>query len=185
MVQQNKLTLFTLFKKFLYIGSISFGGGIIAYMRELIVKNEGWLTEDEFMILLSIGQTMPGLNSVNVSILLGDKLFGTKGSIVSCLGLCLPGVLFVLLLGSFYVSSGDHPLVNKLLTGITAGATSLLAYVTWDLGKRSFETKKSIFLVALTFFLMSVLKIQLYFVLFIVIPIALYLYRPVKEVKDK
>lgn len=181
MAPKNSLTLFSLFKKFLYIGAISFGGGIIAYMRQLIVKEEGWLTEDEFMVILSIGQTMPGLNSVNVSILLGDKLFGSKGSVVACLGLCIPGTLLVLILGSFYVSSGVHPLINKALTGITAGATALLAYVTWDLGKRNFESPKSLFIVALTFFLMSVLKIQLYYVILLVVPIALYLYRPKKE----
>lgn len=181
----NKISLFSIFKKFLYIGSISFGGGIIAYVRELIVKNEKWLTEDEFLVLLSIGQTMPGLNSVNVAILLGDKLRGPLGSIAAFLGICLPGSFFVMLLGAFYLDNGNHPIVNKVLTGVTAGATALLAYVTWDLGKRNFKTSSSLFVACLTFFLMSVIKMPLYFVILVVMPLALFLFRPLKVDKNE
>lgn len=184
MEQVNKETSFyEIFIQFLYIGAISFGGGIIAYVHELAVKKMKWLTEDEFLLMLSISQTMPGLNSVNMSILIGDKLRGGLGSIIAALAMCLPGAIIVMVLGIFYIGGGDHPLVNKFLTGVTAGATALLAIITFRLGHRSFETIKPLLIAGITFFLMSVLKIQLVLVILIVLPLALFIYRPMKEKK--
>lgn len=179
MVQKNKMPkLFTLFVSFFYIGLISFGGGIIAYVHELAVKNKKWVTEDEFLMLLSISQTMPGLNSVNMSILIGDKLSGFKGSVIASFAMCLPGSIFVLLMGAFYLDSGDHPLVNKFLTGVTIGATALLSLITWRLGQRNFTKILPLVIASATFFLMSVIKLQLYIVILIILPISIYLYRP-------
>lgn len=183
MEKKNNISLWAIFRSFLFVGAISFGGGIVAYLREMLVKNQKWLTDDEFMVILSIGQTMPGLNSVNVAILMGDKLRGVAGAVVAALGLMLPGSLLIMVLGIAYTSGGNHPTVNKLLTGVTAGAAALIAEVTWSLGRRSFVAINSCLLVVLTFGLMSIVKLSLPIVLLIVLPIGLFLYRPRGENK--
>lgn len=61
-----------------------------------------WVSSDEFMVLLSISQTMPGLNAVNLSILMGDRLRGGRGALVAALGILLPGALVVLGIGTLY-----------------------------------------------------------------------------------
>jgi chromate transporter len=76
---QNPVALSDLFLQFLFVGAVSFGGGIIAYERILLVEKRKWLTADQFMAYLAISQTMPGLNSVNLAILTGDYLRGIKG----------------------------------------------------------------------------------------------------------
>ena len=167
-----------IFGQFLFVGAISFGGGIVAYLRDLLVTRRQWVSGDEFMVLLSISQTMPGLNAVNLSILMGDRLRGGRGALVAALGILLPGALIVLTIGTLYGIHGDHPSADHLLAGVMAAAIALLATVTWKLGRRAFSGARSLVLVALTFVCMSLLKWPLYLVLATVLPLALWLYRP-------
>ena len=83
--QAKSPDLSDLFIQFLIIGAISFGGGIIAYERILLVEKRKWLSADEFMAYLAISQTMPGLNSVNMAVLAGDHLRGVLGAIIATL----------------------------------------------------------------------------------------------------
>jgi len=179
----SKITppLFDLFVQFLIIGAISFGGGIIAYERILLVERRQWLTPDEFMAYLAIGQTMPGLNSVNLAVLVGDHLRGVAGAIITTLGLILPGSLFVLGIGLLYANNTDHPLANLILAGIAAAATGLLGAITYRIGEAQWHQIKSLLLIIATFLLMSIAKLSLLPVLLIMAPVALYLYRPSKS----
>jgi chromate transporter len=174
-------TLWIIFREFLLIGAVSFGGGIVAYERILLVDKRKWLTPDEFMATLAISQTMPGLNSVNLALLAGDRLRGFFGACVACIGLILPGGLFVLIAGVAYSEGADHPIMNILLAGIAAGATGLLASITYKIGDQHFRHMRSLLMIIATFVLMSVLKLSLVTVLLIMAPIGLFLYRPRKE----
>ena len=167
-----------LFLQFLIVGAVSFGGGIIAYERILLVEKRKWLNADQFMAYLAISQTMPGLNSVNLAILTGDYLRGIKGSIIALLGLVLPGSAIILLLGLIYTALTDHAITVLLLTGIAAGATGLLAAVTYRIGDAHWKKPISLILIAATFVLMSIVKLPLLEVLAIMAPISLFIYRP-------
>ncbi|MFZ4709661.1 MAG: chromate transporter [Zwartia sp.] len=171
-------TLWQIFFEFLLIGAVSFGGGIVAYERILLIEKRRWLSADSFMATLAISQTMPGLNSVNLALLAGDQIRGVKGALAATIGLMLPGGAFVLLAGVAYSAGGQHPFINVLLAGIAAGATGLLASVTYTIGKRHFVQLKSLFMIVSTFVLMSVFKLSLVWVLIMMVPIGLYLYRP-------
>ena len=171
-------TLVQIFFEFLWIGAISFGGGIVAYERILLINKRRWLSADSFMATLAISQTMPGLNSVNLALLAGDQLRGTLGALAAAIGLMLPGGAFVLVVGVAYSAGGQHPFINVLLAGIAAGATGLLASVTYTIGKRHFVQMKSLFMIVSTFVLMSIFKLSLVWVLIVMVPIGLYLYRP-------
>ena len=175
---QNPVPLRDLFLQFLFVGAVSFGGGIIAYERILLVEKRKWLTADQFMAYLAISQTMPGLNSVNLAILTGDYLRGIKGSIIALLGLVLPGSTLVLLLGFVYTALTDHAITVLILTGIAAGATGLLAAVTYRIGDAHWKKPISLILITATFILMSIVKLPLLEVLAIMAPISLFIYRP-------
>lgn len=170
-----------LFIQFLSIGAISFGGGIIAYERILLVEKRQWLSADEFMAYLAISQTMPGLNSVNMAVLAGDHLRGVLGAVIATLGLILPGSLFVLGIGFIYANAGDHPSINWILGGIAAAATGLLAAITYKIGDTHWRHLKSLAIILCTFILMSIFKLSLPYVILIMAPISIYLYRPVKS----
>ena len=177
----NSPTLYDIFLQFLIIGAISFGGGIIAYERILLVEKRRWLSPDEFMAYLAISQTMPGLNSVNMAVLAGDHLRDARGAVTATLGLIFPGSLFVLGIGILYSSAADHPLSNLILIGIAAAASGLLAAITYRIGEDNWRHLKSILIIVATFLLMSIAKLSLPLVLVIMAPIAIYLYRPIKS----
>ncbi|MBU3539149.1 chromate transporter [Polynucleobacter sp. UK-Gri1-W3] len=170
--------LYDLFFQFLLIGAVSFGGGIIAYERILLIEKKRWLTADEFMGYLAISQTMPGLNSVNLAVLAGDHLRGALGAFVATIGLILPGSLFVLIIGVAYTTNTDHPLANLILSGVAAAACGLLAAITYRIGDDHWKHLKSLFIIVPTFILMSFIKLSLPIVLLIMAPIAIYIYRP-------
>ena len=172
------VSLMSLFIEFLLIGAVSFGGGIVAYEKILLTEKKKWLSQDEFMAALAISQTMPGLNSVNLAVLAGDKLRGGMGAFVAMFGLILPGALFVMIAGYAYSEGQDHPVVDLLLAGIAAAATGLLAAITYKIGAKHFTQIRSLLIIIVTFVLMSVLHLSLIWVLLIMAPIALFMFRP-------
>lgn len=176
--QLLKPSLLDLFIQFFIIGAVSFGGGIIAYERILLIEKRKWLSADDFMGFLAISQTMPGLNSVNLAVLAGDHLRGLWGAVVSVIGLIFPGSAFVLIIGIAYINNNDHPLANLILTGVAAGACGLLAAITYRIGDQHWKHLKSLIIIVCTFVLMSILKLSLPLVLLIMAPISIYLYRP-------
>ena len=177
-VQSPGSTLWQLFYEFLLIGAVSFGGGIVAYERILLIEKRKWLTADEFMATLALSQTMPGLNSVNLAVLAGNRVLGTLGAVMAALGLIIPGAVFVLIAGVAYSAGDDHPLVNMLLAGVAAGATGLLAAITFKIGSNRFRHFKSLAIIVSTFVLMSIFKLSLIWVLVIMGPLSLFIYRP-------
>ncbi len=171
-------TLWELFIEFLIIGAVSFGGGIIAYEKILLTEKKRWLNDDEFMASLAISQTMPGLNSVNLAVLAGDRLRGAWGSIFAVIGLILPGAAFVMVVGLAYLAGKDHNMADLILAGVGAGATGLLAAITAKIGVRQFTNLKPLMILIATFVLMSLVNLSLPYVLLIMAPIAIFLYRP-------
>ncbi len=171
-------SLFELFWQFMIIGAVSFGGGIIAYEQILLVEKKKWLDLDDFMATLAISQTMPGLNSVNMAVLTGDRLRGVPGALAAGIGLILPGAAFVLIVGIAYLAKPDHPIADLLLAGIAAGATGLLAAITYKIGQTHLQHVISCIIIITTFVLMSIFKLPLIMVLLIMAHIALFIYRP-------
>lgn len=174
----DKVGIVTIFREFLIVGAISFGGGLFAFLRNLMVDKRKWINNDEFVVMLSISQAIPGLNSVNLAVLMGDKLRGPAGSFVAALGLLLPGAILVLVIGVFYGVNRHHPMADHILAGIAAGAAGLFSTITWKTGEHTFHRLKSLLLVIFTFILMIVIKLPLYVILLIVLPIGLFVYRP-------
>lgn len=81
-----------LFVSFFKIGAFTFGGGwaMISIIEREIVDKHHWLEREEFLDLLAVAQSLPGILAVNISVAVGDKLRGVKGSICAALGTILP-----------------------------------------------------------------------------------------------
>src|ERR1700720_3983538 len=95
----QNVSLAKLFSVFFYIGAISFGGGVIAYLRDHLVFRQKWLDEDNFLAAFEIGQTAPGLISTNVSVIVGSHLRGVAGGGAGAGGVALSGGDTVFFLG--------------------------------------------------------------------------------------
>ena len=84
------VSLGTIFWTFLTAGAISFGGGVVAYLREYTVSDTKWLDDEGFLDALEISQTLPGLNAVNMSVIIGDNLRGIPAQSWRWRGWCCP-----------------------------------------------------------------------------------------------
>jgi chromate transporter len=177
----KKPSLPEIFTAFAWIGLTSFGGGLAAYLRDVLVDEKKWMSEDEFLAALEIGQTLPGLNSVNVAIIAGRKLVGPYGAIVAAAGLLLPGVLLLLVLGVLYERFRHNPDVTAALAGVAAAAVGLLLQVTIKIGAKQFLNVRDLFFVIATFVLVAFYHVSLPVVLFLVAPLAIILCRPKKQ----
>lgn len=181
---EAKAGLHEIFLKFLAVGAISFGGGIIAYLQRTLVDQTRWLTKTQFMGALEISQTVPGTNSANMSVIVGDYLRGPLGSLVAFLGLCLPGAILVFALAVGSGAGRHNPIAHAALTGVTAGAVGILAAITFRTGKQQFVTFPDVVILTLTFVGMAIFKIPMLVLLIVFGGISLYLYRPRKAEHD-
>src|SRR5579862_3071737 len=100
-----------IFLQFLIIGATSFGG-VVPYLRESLVIKTKWIDDKEFVEMLSISQSLPGLNATNMAVLVGEKLHGVMGSLAAILAICLPGGLLMFTVGIFYHHHGDHTFIT-------------------------------------------------------------------------
>src|SRR5215831_20746570 len=116
-----------IFLEFLLIGATSFGG-VVPYLRAALVTKRRWIDDKEFVEMLSISQSLPGLNATNMAILVGDKLRGVAGSIAAIIGICLPGSVLMYVVGVFYRLHGDHDWATAALKGVAAAAVGLVLF---------------------------------------------------------
>jgi len=172
------VTLSEIFRTFLLIGATSFGGGVVAYLRSSLVTKHGWLDDEKFVELLSISQTIPGLNATNMAVLVGDRLRGGPGAIAAICGICLPGALLMYVVGMVYQVHGDRPLVTAMLRGVAAAAVGLILATTVQLGRRSLRHSYDLIFVALAVLGVNWLHLSVPYVLLGVGALAILWYRP-------
>ena len=117
--QAGPPSLAKIFHVFFMIGLTSFGGGLVAYLKDEVVDKQRWLDDEDFLAALEIGQTLPGLNSTNVAVIVGRRLRGPRGAFMAALGLLLPGVVMLAVLGVLYIRFQHDPQVKAVLAGLS------------------------------------------------------------------
>ncbi len=112
------LELFTTFFK---IGLFTFGGGwaMISIIEREIVDKHHWIEREDFLDLLAISQSLPGILAVNIATAVGDKIRGGKGSVVSAAGTILPSFLIILAIAIFLTP--DMIKSNRVISSIFMG----------------------------------------------------------------
>jgi len=180
-VPSQKVSSAEIFLTFLIIGATSFGGGVVAYLRNALVTKKKWLDDSHFLELMSISNTLPGLNATNMSILAGDRVGGTIGSIAAMVGMCLPGFIFMTVAGILYGEHGDRPLVTAALRGVAAAAVGLLAATWFQIGKKSVKGFYDAFIILAAVLGVNHFKFSVPVVLLAVGALSIFIHRPAKE----
>lgn len=166
------------FVTFLIIGATSFGGGVVAYLRSALVSKKQWLSDVEFLELMSISNTLPGLNATNMSILAGDRMRGAVGSVAAMLGMCLPGFVFMTVSGILYGHHGDRTLVTAMLKGVAAAAVGLIGATWYQIGKKTVSGFYDAFFILAAVLGINYFKLGVPVTLLAVGAVAIYAYRP-------
>lgn len=143
------VSLLRIFIEFLIIGGTSFGG-VVPYLRGGLVVRTGWLDDREFVEMLSICQSLPGLNATNMAVLVGQKLRGALGALLAIVAICLPGAVMMYIVGVIYHAHGDHAAVTGALKGVAAAAVGLILTTVVQLGRKSLTGVADLIFVGVT-----------------------------------
>lgn len=119
-----------LFASFFKIGAFTFGGGwaMISIIEREIVDKHGWIAKDDFLDLLAIAQSLPGILAVNIATAVGDKLRGTKGGMVAAAGTILPSFLIILAFAIFLTPDliKNNKVISSIFMGIRPAVVALI-----------------------------------------------------------
>ena len=120
-----------LFFSTFYLSAFTFGGGyvIVPLMRKRFVEQYHWIDEQEMLDLIAIAQSSPGAMAVNASILVGYRLAGLPGALLTVAGTILPPLIIISLVSLAYQAFRENTVVNLLLTGMQAGVAAVIANV--------------------------------------------------------
>jgi len=172
-MEENKKIPFSLWKLFwanFVISGCTFGGGfvIITFMKKKYADELHWLEEQEMLDMVAIGQSAPGVVAVNTSILVGWKLAGFKGMVVSVLGTVIPPMLIIGIISFLYAAFISNNYVQALMKGMQAGVAAVLVGVVYDLAKKTIVKKNilEICLLIAAAFAVMVFKVNVMYVIF-------------------
>lgn len=132
------VSLITLFLTFLKIGSVLYGSGyvLIAFLQTEFVERLGWITSDQLLDAIAIGQFTPG-PVFTTATFIGYQVAGVAGAILATVGIFLPGFVFVAITNPFIPRMRRSPWLAAFLDGIVAASLGLMAAVTIDLARQS------------------------------------------------
>ena len=122
--------LWQLFCSFFKIGAFTFGGGwaMISIIEREIVDKHHWIERDDFLDLLAVAQSLPGILAVNIATAVGDKMRGQKGSITAAAGTILPSFLIILLIAIFLTPDmiKNNRVISAIFMGIRPAVVALI-----------------------------------------------------------
>ena len=109
-------------------------GGVLSVAQRELVERERWLSKDEFLALLSLGQVLPGPNIINMGLIIGQRFFGWRGAVASVAGLMLLPLLLVLLLAAGFAQVSHMPAMAGAMRGMGVAAAGLVIATALRLG---------------------------------------------------
>lgn len=140
--QTGKEKLCRLFTSAFSLSACTFGGGfvIIPLMRRKYVEQYHWLEEQEMLDLTAIAQSAPGAVAVNAALLVGYRVAGAAGALLTVTGTVLPPLVILSLVSLAYGAFRDSALVSMAMEGMLAGTAAVICDVTLTMGKSVLES---------------------------------------------
>lgn len=119
-----------LFLTFLKIGAFTFGGGwaMISIIEKEIVDKHRWVSREEFLDLLAVAQSLPGILAVNMAVAVGDKLRRMRGSLCAAAGTILPSFIIILAIAIFLTPDTikNNDVLSRIFQGIRPAVVALI-----------------------------------------------------------
>jgi len=101
-------------------------GGVLAVAQRVLCEQRCWLTKEEFVEILAVGQVLPGPNVCNVALMVGDRFFGWRGAFAALAGMMAVPLVIVLVVTAVYAEYALQPAVAGALKGMGAVAAGLI-----------------------------------------------------------
>lgn len=152
-------SLFPLFLVFLKVGSILFGSGyvLVAYLDAELVNRLGWLTRQELLDAIAIGQFTPG-PVLSTSTFIGYQIQGFAGAVIATLGIFLPSFIFVLILNPIVPMLRKARITSCFLDAVNISAVAVMISVLLKMGREIMLDWKAGFIFILSIILLFWVK---------------------------
>ena len=133
------------------ISGCTFGGGLVimSMLQKKFVEELKWIDRDEMMDLIAIAQSCPGVMAVNSSIIIGYRVAGIPGALLTMVGTVLPPMIILSVISLFYRQFRDNRVISLLLKGMQAGVAAVLIHLTFTMCQTALQGRRPVFLLLL------------------------------------
>lgn len=140
--QKSKNVYAEAFITFLRIGLFTIGGGyaMLPLIQSEVVERRKWLDERQFVDLVAMAQSCPGVFAVNMSIFIGYKLRHLRGALCATFGTVLPSLVIILLIAMFFRCIQDNPTIEAVFRGIRPAVVALIAAPVFNMARTAHIT---------------------------------------------
>jgi len=138
-INENEVSLWSLFWSYIKIGSTAFGGfmALISVVQNHLVEKKKLLTNEDMLDGISLASILPGPIAVNVVTYTGYKLRGIPGAAVCFTAVILPSFFLMLGLSYAYFTFGNIPAANNIFMGFIPAVAAIIVVAAVNLGKKS------------------------------------------------
>lgn len=168
--------LFELFIVFFKLGAFTIGGGVamLPLLQNILINEKKWFTEEEFMDVVAVTQSLPGVIAINMATYVGYKRKGFLGSLVATIGVALPSFVLILLMAGAISFAGDSSAVKGAMAALRATALGLIAVAIFQLAPVAIKSKWALLAAAASFVMIIVFDINTAYVIltFLILGIA-------------
>jgi chromate transporter len=161
-----------LFSAFLKIGMLGFGG-VTGWVRQVLVEERGYLDDHEFAGLLGVASVLPGANTVNMAVMLGDRHQGLSGALCALAGLLLAPLLCLVAIATLYDRVSAVAGVRDALAGAAAATAGLVLANAIKMGRGLGTGSRAILVAGTTFAVIGIFHFPLAISLLAIAPASL------------
>jgi len=172
--RSREVSLWQLVWAFNQISLASFGGGLSAWARRVLVEERGWLSDVEFLSAQTLCRVLPGANQINMAVFVGARFRGPAGAIAAVAGLTAVPVVLILALGIAYFRTNHLTEVKSVLAGIAPIAIAMSASTAWKAGKSCLTGVVPIAFAVAIFAMTAYWRLPLYISLLLLVPPAVW-----------
>jgi chromate transporter len=167
------VSLFALYKLCFVVGIFSFGGGLTAWFHREVVNVRGWMTDDEFFSGYALAQILPGVNSTNMAVYIGQHLRGAIGSTAALLGLLTGPFVIVLAAAAVYHHLVVLPGFPAIMAGVAAAAVGMMFRLGLTSARGGLRHIPSLVVLVATFVAIGIMQWPLLPVLLVLAPLSI------------
>ena len=159
--------LVELFIVFFKLGAVTIGGGIamLPLLQNTLINEKKWFTKEEFMDIVAVCQSLPGVVAINMATYVGYKKKGLIGSVVSTFGVTIPSFTMILIIARFITSLGDNGVLMGAMAGLRAAALGMVVVALIQLMPAAIKNKWAMLAAVVAFVLIAVLKVNTAYVI--------------------
>ena len=156
-----------LFIVFFKLGAFTIGGGIamLPLLQNTLTEEKKWFTREEFVDIVAVCQSLPGVVAINMATYVGYKKKGLLGSVVSTFGVTIPSFVLILLIARGITALGDSGTVMGAMAGLRAAALGMVAVALIQLAPSALKNKWAVLAAVSSFVLIAILKINTAYVI--------------------